>query len=86
MRIFSTIFWILIIVLGITFAATNSRSVEIHYYFGKSDVYLPLLLLAELAIGALLGVIAVLPQMIKLKNSLRKTRQKIKQLEKGREE
>lgn len=82
MRIFSATFWILIILLGVSFAATNSRNVEIHYYFGKADVYVPLLLLVELAIGALLGMVALLPQVLKLKSAVRKARQQVKRLEK----
>ena len=81
MRIFSYIFWILVILLGVSFAAMNSRSVEIHYFFGQADIYLPLLLLVELAIGALVGIIAMLPTVFKLKAALRKTRQRNRRLE-----
>ena len=85
MRIVSYIFWMSIILLGVSVAAMNSRSVEIHYYFGQTNVYLPLLLLVELAVGALLGVIAMLPQVLKLKSSLRKSRQLNKRREDERQ-
>ena len=81
MRIFTYIFWIIIILLGVSFALMNSRSVEIHYYAGKIDVYLPLLMLIELVIGAFIGVIAMLPKNFKLKAAIRKSRQEIKRLE-----
>jgi len=80
-RIVNGLFWILVILLGVSFAALNSRSVEIHYYFGVVDLYLPLLLLIELAIGVLLGMIAILPEYIRARNSLRKIRIKLRHLE-----
>jgi len=80
-RIFAYIFWILIILLGVSFALMNSRSVEVHYLAGKIEIYLPLLMLIELVIGALLGVIAMLPKIFKLKAVIRKSRQQTKQLE-----
>lgn len=81
MRIITYLFWILVILLGVSFALLNSRSVEIHYYAGKVELYLPLLLLIELVIGAFLGVIAMLPKIFKLKGIIRKSRLQIKQLE-----
>lgn len=81
MRIFSTIFWILVLLIGVSFAAINSRSVEVHYYLGKADIYLPLLMLIELAVGVLLGVLVMLPQILKLKSVIRKQRQQNKRFE-----
>jgi len=81
MRYITYAFWILIILVGVSFAAINSHTVVIHYYIGSVNLYLPLLLLIELAIGAVLGVIAMMPAHLKMKNVARKYRQRIKQLE-----
>jgi lipopolysaccharide assembly protein A len=81
MRIFAYIFWIIVVVVGLSFAAINSSSVEIHYYVGSLKVYLPLLLLMELVIGAALGIMAILPRYLKTKSAARKAIQKIKRLE-----
>ena len=81
MRYISYLFWIIIILLGISFVVLNSRTVLINYYIGEAHVYLPLLLLLELVIGAIIGVLAMLPSVLRNKNSLRKCRQKVKHLE-----
>ncbi len=82
MRFFSYIFWIFIVLCGVVFVVANSHSVEIDYYLGKEDIYLPLLLLIELAIGALLGLIALMPHLLKLKAELRKAHYQNKRLQK----
>ena len=81
MRFITYAFWILVVLIGVSFAIINSHTVTIHYYVGSVDVYVPLLLLIELAIGALLGIVSMMPKYVKLKNSARKSRQRIKKLE-----
>jgi len=81
MRLITYAFWILVVLIGASFAVINSHTVTIHYYVGSINVYVPLLLLVELAIGALLGIVAMMPKHIKVKNSARKSRQRIKKLE-----
>lgn len=84
MKIFSYLFWTLVVLIGVSFAALNSRSVEIHYYVGRADIYLPLLMLFELALGVLLGIFAMLPKLFKLKAALKQSQQAYKKLsEKG---
>lgn len=80
MRIFAYIFWILVVLIGVSFSALNARSVEIHYYVGKINIYLPLLLFIVLAFGALLGVIAMFPYVLKLKAALRRLRHDYKEI------
>jgi len=81
MRYINLIFWIIIVLLGISFVVLNSRSVLVNYYIGEVNAYLPLLLLIEIIIGAIIGVLAMLPSVIRHKNALRKCRQKVKRLE-----
>lgn len=67
MRIVSIIISLLLIMLGVSFSVLNSHDVSINYFIGQKAIYFPLLVLILLFIGALLGVIALLPMIIKLK-------------------
>ena len=57
MRIFSYIFLLLIIVFGVTFAALNSDSVTLNYYFGESTLPLSLLIVLVFSLGCLIGML-----------------------------
>ena len=81
MRYIAYIFWFIVIILGVLFATLNSNSVAINFYIKSFNVYLPLLLLIELAIGALIGMLAVLPALIRVKAGNRKLKQRAKQIE-----
>ncbi len=78
MRYLAYIFWILIVILGISFASLNSSSVNINYYIGTVKLYVPLLLLIGLVIGALLGICAMLPLFFRMKCEVRKLRRQVK--------
>jgi len=81
MRYIAYIFWFIVIILGVLFATLNSNSIAINFYIKSFNVYLPLLLLIDLAIGALLGMLAVLPALIRVKAGNRKLKQRAKQIE-----
>lgn len=72
MRLLSAVFCIILIVFGVSFSVLNSIEVPINYFIGQKIIYFPLLSLLLIVIGALLGVLAMLPVMIKLK--MRKAR------------
>lgn len=67
MRIISYFFLLIIILFGMTFAALNSESVTINYYFDQSALPLSLLLVIVFALGCLIGVVAGLLLLIKAK-------------------
>lgn len=81
MRYFAYLFWLFIIFVGIIFAALNSHTIRVNYYFSQIDLYLPLLIVVLLLVGALLGAMAMLPALMKAKNATRKMKHKIKQTE-----
>lgn len=81
MRFVATIFWIFIIVLAIIFALLNSHSVPIHFYFKAYNIYMPFLLLIVLAVGAVLGILALLPALLRAKSNIRKLKQRMRQSE-----
>ncbi len=67
MRFILYLIWIALIVLGASFAILNSHSVLVNYFIGQKNIYFPLLSLLLIFVGVLLGVIAMLPLVIKLK-------------------
>jgi len=80
MKIVSFLFLIIVIVLGVTFAILNAGAVEINYYFASSKVTLSLLLAYVLGVGMLIGLLASLPSLIRLKKDNIKQKNKIKQV------
>ncbi|MES2217775.1 MAG: LapA family protein [Pseudomonadota bacterium] len=78
MRIFSYIFVILIILLGISFATLNSGTIDINYYIGHKVMPVSLLIAMVFAIGCLLGIIVGLWILIKTKLKNYRLKQKLK--------
>lgn len=50
--------WFLVLIVGVTFSSLNSYPVQVNYYFGSTQLMLPILILIAMAIGALLGIFA----------------------------
>jgi putative membrane protein len=67
MRIVSYFFLLVIVLFGLAFAALNSESVTINYYFDQSTLPLSLLLVIVLAFGCLVGMVAGIWLLIKAK-------------------
>lgn len=82
MRIFTYIFLIIVIILGITFAILNHSPVIIHYYLGEKTLPLSLLLVIFFVIGALIGLIVAFWISVKLKIKNYRLRQQLKVAEK----
>lgn len=80
MRLFLYLLWIILIVFGATFAVLNSQSIPVDYFLGQKTIYFPLLFLFLLFVGVLLGVIVLLPTIIKLKTQIHFLKQKVKTL------
>jgi len=81
MRYVVAIFWLIIIVLAIVFVALNSHYIQLNYYAGDKKVYLPILLFATLVVGAILGVLAMLPICLKAKRERRRMRRRLRDVE-----
>lgn len=67
MRFLKLIFLLLIMVLGATIAVLNADQVTLNYYFGSRELPLSVVLVGAMALGALLGVVASLGGMFRLK-------------------
>ena len=67
MRIFSYIFLLIIVLLGITFATLNSEAVNINYYVGHRTLALSLLLAVVFGVGCFAGILVGLWILFKTK-------------------
>ncbi|MFW0072755.1 MAG: lipopolysaccharide assembly LapA domain-containing protein [Coxiella-like endosymbiont] len=81
MRYVLYVFWIFIILLGITFSALNSQKITLNYYLDTQTIYLPLLILMTLLVGVILGMIAVLPSLLKNKQAARRLKSQVRRIE-----
>jgi putative membrane protein len=81
MRYVVAIFWLIIIVLAIVFVALNSNHIELNYYTGKKTVYLPVLLFVTLVVGAILGILAMVPVWLRAKRERRRMRGRLRDAE-----
>jgi putative membrane protein len=59
-RVFGLVALVLLVIVGLSFAALNSEPVTLNYYLGFVELPLSLIIVATLAFGALLGVLASL--------------------------
>jgi len=78
MKSLGYIVFLLIIVLGVSFAIINSAPVAIHYYVGVTKLPLSLLLAAAFGFGLIIGFSALLISSIKLRTNLGRTRKKLR--------
>lgn len=82
MRVVSFLFFLIILLLGISFAVLNAQLVSINYYLGASKLPLSLLLVIVLGIGAVLGWITGVFVWLRLKVENTKLTHRIKVVEK----
>ena len=78
MRFIKLLIFLFLITLGAAFAVKNAGSVNLDFYFGKSDLPLSLLLVGALSVGALLGVLAASGTLLRLKRENAVLRRKAK--------
>lgn len=81
-KFLSTLFSVLIITLGVTFAVLNSKSVSINYFIGQKTLPLALLIIIILFFGTLLGFFAGLLLYFKSKRENRRIKRKMNLLKK----
>lgn len=81
-RIISFIIIILTVGIGLVFALLNSESVSFNYYLEQINIPLSLLLVIALAIGVVIGWIANMGIVIRLKRENAKIRKEAKLSEK----
>ena len=82
MRIFSYIFILVVVFLGVTFATLNSDLVNINYYIGQKEMPLSLLISITFGVGCLLGILVGLWILFKTKMKNFRLKQRLKLAEK----
>ncbi|KPJ93639.1 MAG: hypothetical protein AMJ53_06895 [Gammaproteobacteria bacterium SG8_11] len=81
-RIISIVVLLIVFLFGASFALQNPQKVELSYYFFKFQPELPWIILVSILIGIVLGVIAMLSIVIRLKRDLLKKNKEVKVIEK----
>lgn len=81
MRIFTVITFIIIILLGLSFAGLNAQQVSINYYVGSANIPLSLSLAITLVSGCLLGLIPCLILYLRLSSTNRRLRRRLRIIE-----
>lgn len=66
-RFLKLIFILLIMMVGAAFAVLNAEPVMLNYYFGTQELPLSVILVATIALGALLGLLASLGSSLRLR-------------------
>ena len=79
MKIFSIIFIILVVLLGVTFSLLNGELVLVKYYIGEKQLPLSFVLIISLLIGVIIGLVGSLFNIIGLKLDNRALRKKLAQ-------
>jgi len=67
LRILKFIFVLVLVIFGLAVHLRNDQSVIFDYYLGSIELPFSLFLIASLCFGALLGIIASLPTLLRLK-------------------
>ncbi|STY29424.1 Predicted membrane protein [Legionella wadsworthii] len=87
MRILMMVIYLLLIVIGVSFAALNANSVDVNLYFKKISMPISVLMTIMLGIGILLGFMLFIvrywrlkAECYRIKNQLKLTEKEIKNL------
>ena len=82
MRIVMTIFYVLLILIGVGFAGLNASSVQINVYFTILTMPVSVLIILVLGVGVLIGIILFQSRYWRLKAEHRKLKNQLKLTEK----
>ncbi len=81
-RIIFLVVFLLVLVVGLSFALMNAETVMLSYYFGTLSAPLSIVVVVSLAVGALLGVLACMGMALGLKQEIARLRRSAKVAEK----
>ena len=82
MRIVSVIFYVIVIILGISFAALNAKSVQLNLYIKQISMPISILVIIMLAIGFFVGFFFTLFRQWRQKCEIRELKSKLSMAEK----
>lgn len=82
MRIVMIMFYLLLILVGVSFAGLNASSVPVNVYFTTLHMPISVLIILTLGLGILLGLMLFLGRYWRLKSEHRKIKNQLKLTEK----
>lgn len=78
MRIVMTLFYLVIALLGVSFAALNASSVAVSFYFIKVSMPVSILIMLTLGVGIVTGFMIFLLRYYRLKSENRRLKNQLK--------
>lgn len=78
MRIVMMLFYLILIVVGISFAVLNASSVEVNLYFASITMPVSVLMILMLGIGMFVGFFIFMLRYFRLKSECRRLRNQLK--------
>ncbi|MDX1838248.1 LapA family protein [Legionella taurinensis] len=82
MRLLMILFYLVLILVGVSFAALNASSVEVNFYVTTVTMPISILMTIMLGIGILVGFLLFLLRYWRLKRELAKVRNQLRLTEK----
>ncbi|MDH5573516.1 MAG: LapA family protein [Gammaproteobacteria bacterium] len=82
LRLLYLFLFLLLIIAGIAFAVLNATPVSFNYYFDSTQIPLSLILVLAILVGAVLGVMASIGLIIKLKREISRLKKSVSLTEK----
>ena len=82
MRIMITLFYILLILVGVSFAALNASSVHVNFYFTTLKMPISVLMTIMLGVGMVVGFVLFFCRYWRLKAEHRRIKNQLKLTEK----
>lgn len=79
MRIINYLLWIMVILIGVSFAVLNAQATHFNYFINEVQLPLSLMLVLAFALGGVLGVFASLLMIIKYKKEAHYLKRQLKQ-------
>jgi len=67
MKLIATIIILTLAFLTVILSILNAETIQINYYFGLTEIALPTIVVVTLVVGTLLGIIASMSMVLKLK-------------------
>ncbi|HSR63929.1 MAG TPA: LapA family protein [Gammaproteobacteria bacterium] len=81
-RVFLIVLFVIVLVLSLVFFLKNNEVITFNYIVGSTDITVSALLLLTFAAGAILGVISLLPLLLRLKHQQALLQKQIRMTEK----
>ena len=78
MRFFKLLFILMVMLVGAAFAVMNAENVNLNYYFGSSVLPLSVVLVGAVCFGAVLGILAGLGGLARLKHENASLRRQVR--------